>query len=58
VVCSLHGNRENSRQAPAAGPSSFERFADEFQRMILALDFQEDALLATVEIDSAGAGVR
>jgi len=51
VLCTVHGNREQSRQAPQAGrKTSFRRFVEGVDEVTAALRFQDDALLATVEI--------
>ncbi len=51
VVCSVHGSREHSRQNPALNPqSTFARFIDSLDQATLALRFEKDALIATIEI--------
>ncbi len=51
IVCSVHGNREHSRQNPALNPqSSFARFIDSLDEVVLALRFEKDALITTLEI--------
>ncbi len=51
VLCSVHGNREESRQHPLAGRKpSFVEFLDGVNEVVAALRFQDDALIATVEI--------
>jgi len=51
VVCSVHGNREHSRQTPPAnGDSYFAQFMEEFDEITAALRYTDDALIATVEI--------
>lgn len=51
VVCSVHGNREHSRQdVPAEGQSSFAQFMEEFEEITAQLRFTDDALIATVKI--------
>jgi hypothetical protein len=51
VVCSVHGNREHSRQAPAPQQSSFEKFAADFAEMLGTFRFEPDALITTLEIE-------
>ncbi len=51
VQCSVHGNREQSRQLPHPERSpSFTQFIDGLDEIVASLRFQDDALLATVEI--------
>jgi len=51
VLCSVHGNREESRQlAPGGRKPSFVEFLQGIDEVIAALRFQDDALIATVEI--------
>lgn len=51
VVCGVHGNREQSRQNPRPDrKASFARFIQDLDEVTAALRFQDDALLATVEI--------
>jgi len=51
VACSVHGNREHSRQhPPTGGKSYFAQFMEEFEEITAALRFTDDALIATVEI--------
>jgi len=51
VTCSVHGNREHSRQNPRLDrESSFSQFIESLDEITAALRFQEDALIATVEI--------
>jgi len=55
VVCSVHGNREHSRQNPHLDrKSSFAQFIDELDEVVAALRFQDDALITTVEIARGG----
>jgi hypothetical protein len=51
VVCSVHGNREQSRQHPRPDrPSSFARFVESVDEIVASLRFREDAMIATVEV--------
>lgn len=51
VQCTVHGNRQSSRQNPRLDrQSSFARFIDGLQEIDVSLRFGEDALFATVEI--------
>jgi hypothetical protein len=51
VVCSVHGNRLESRQAPSAErKSSFARFTEGLDEIVARLRFRDDALIATIEI--------
>lgn len=51
VVCSVHGNREQSRQNPHPDrKASFARFIENLDELAVSLRFQEDAPLTTVEI--------
>jgi hypothetical protein len=51
VVCSVHGNRQLSRQSPGTSKeSSFTRFLDRLEEITATLRFEEDGLIATVEI--------
>ncbi len=51
VVCSVHGNREDSRQNLRLDRgSSFARFFASVDEIIASLRFCDDALIATVEI--------
>ena len=51
VVCSMHGNREQSRQSPHPDrKASFARFIENLDELTVSLRFQDDALLTTVEI--------
>ena len=55
VVCSVHGNREQSRQNPRLDrKSSFAEFMEGLEEVVATLRFQDDALLATVEIVRSG----
>jgi hypothetical protein len=55
VVCSVHGNREQSRQNPRLDrKSSFAEFMEGLEEIVATLRFQDDALLATVEIVRGG----
>jgi hypothetical protein len=57
VVCTVHGNREHSRQEPRPDrKTSFSRFIESIDEVTAALRFQDDALLATVEIVRSGDG--
>jgi hypothetical protein len=54
VMCSVHGNRQFSRQIPTEGrPTAFTRFIDSLDEVVARLRFQDDALIATVEIARA-----
>ena len=51
VVCSVHGNREASRQHPRLDrKSSFAQFIDGLDEIVATLRYNEDALITTVEI--------
>jgi len=51
VVCDVHGNRERSRQHPRLDrKSSFAQFIEGLDEILASLRFQDDALIATVEI--------
>jgi hypothetical protein len=51
VVCSVHGNRQDSRQLlPPGRPSSFAQFLDRLDEVVARLRFDGDVLYATVEI--------
>jgi hypothetical protein len=51
VLCSVHGNREQSRQNPRLDrKSSFAQFIDSLDEIVTSLRFQDEALIATVEI--------
>ncbi len=51
VVCSVHGNREHSRQNPHLDrKSSFAQFIHSLDELTATLRFQDDALIATLEI--------
>ena len=51
VVCSVHGNREHSQQNPVLNPdSSFARFIDSLDEIVVSLRFEDDALISTLEI--------
>ena len=51
VVCSVHGNREHSRQHPRPNQkAAFVRFIDRVDEIVATLRFRDDALIATVEI--------
>lgn len=51
VECSVHGNRKHSRQnARLDRKSSFAEFIESLDEVVASLRFQEDALIATVEI--------
>jgi hypothetical protein len=51
VLCSVHGNREQSRQHPRADRKpSFTEFVESLDEIVASLRFQDDALLATLEI--------
>ncbi len=51
VVCNVHGNREQSRQNPGLDrKSSFSQFIESLDEIVATLRFQDDALIATVEV--------
>jgi hypothetical protein len=51
VLCSVHGNREESRQLRLDGRKpSFVEFLQSIDEVVAALRFQDDALITTVEI--------
>ncbi|MBN2475599.1 MAG: hypothetical protein JXB62_13385 [Pirellulales bacterium] len=51
IVCSVHGNREDSRQNPRLDrQSSFSQFIENLDEVIASLRFQDDALITTLEI--------
>jgi hypothetical protein len=51
VLCSVHGNRQASRQNPRLDKeSSFVQFIEGLDEVVAGLRFQEDALRITVEI--------
>ena len=51
IACSVHGNRQHSRQdTKLATNSSFAEFMKSLDEVIASLRFQDDALIATVEI--------
>ena len=51
VVCSVHGNRERSRQEQRGeAKSSFAQFFESIDEVVASLRFRDDALIATVEI--------
>jgi hypothetical protein len=55
VVCTVHGNREQSRQNPQPNrKASFARFIDNLDEVTVSLVFQDAALLTTVEIARSG----
>nr|WP_143547728.1 hypothetical protein [Rhodopirellula sp. SM50] len=52
VVCSVHGNRESSRQNPGLNPnSSSAKFIESIDQIIVYLRYEQEAMIATVEID-------
>lgn len=56
IVCSVHGNRESSRQNATLSPeSSFATLIESINEIVATLRFEERALIATVEIDRAQA---
>ncbi len=56
-VCSVHGNREQSRQNPHPDrKASFARFIENLDELTVSLRFQDDALLTTVEIVRSAKG--
>ncbi len=51
VVCSVHGNREHSRQnATLNRGSSFAKFIGRIDEVVMSLRFEKDALIATTDI--------
>jgi len=55
VVCSVHGNREASRQNLRLDrESSFSQFIESLDEITAALRFRDEALIATVEIVRSG----
>ena len=57
VVCSVHGNREQSRQNPHPDrKASFARFIENIDEVTASLRFQDDALMTTVEIVRSAKG--
>jgi hypothetical protein len=51
VRCNVHGNRQDSRQNPRLDRrSSFAEFVESVNEIVATLRFQEEALIATVEI--------
>jgi hypothetical protein len=51
VVCSVHGNRQLSRQNDRSEQtSSFTQFMETFDEIVATLRFREDAAIATVEV--------
>lgn len=51
VLCSVHGNREQSRQNPRPDrDSSFSQFIESFEEIIATIRFEDDAMIATVQI--------
>lgn len=51
VTCNVHGNRIRSHQNPALNPhSSFAQSIESLEEGTLALRFEDDALIATIEI--------
>jgi len=57
VLCSVHGNREHSRQNPLPDrKASFARFVENLDEITAFLRFQDDALLTTVEIVRSAKG--
>ncbi len=51
VTCSVHGNRQQSRQNAVEGQeSSFVQFMDSLDEIVASLRFRDDAAIATIEI--------
>ena len=51
VICSVHGNREHSHQhSQLAENSSFSKFIESLDTITASLKFQDDAIMATIEI--------
>jgi hypothetical protein len=54
-VCSVHGNRELSRQKPRVDQaSSFSEFIDTLREVNLVMRYEEDAMIVTAEVIRAG----
>lgn len=54
MVCSVHGNRQHARQqVELARQSSFRRFFESIDAITASLRYQDDGLIATVEIERA-----
>jgi hypothetical protein len=54
-ACSVHGNRELSRQKPRVDrESSFSEFIETLQEVNLVFRFEEDAMFATVDVIRQG----
>lgn len=52
IVCSVHGNRESSRQNPTLNPnSSSAKFIESINQVVAYLRYEKDAMIATVVID-------
>jgi hypothetical protein len=57
VMCSVHGNRQESRQNLRLDKkSSFGEFLDSIDEIVARLRFQDDALISTVEIARHASG--
>lgn len=55
VSCSLHGNRLDARQGDAdVEEASFGRFMNRLEEILATLRFEEDAMIATLEIARDG----
>ena len=50
VLCTIHGNRQNSRQNPAAGRSSFQEFLERWEEATALLRLPDDGLFTTIEL--------
>jgi len=54
VLCTVHGNREHSRQHPPEdGKSYFAQFLENLEEITAKLRFRDDALIATLEIEQS-----
>ncbi len=51
VQCSMHGNRQSSRQDSGMSPeASFSKFVESLDEVVASLRFLDDSLIATVEL--------
>ncbi|MCH7872048.1 MAG: hypothetical protein IID33_10150, partial [Planctomycetes bacterium] len=51
VQCSIHGNRQSSRQDPGMSPeASFSKFVESLDEIVASLRFLDNSLIATVEL--------
>lgn len=52
VSCSVHGNRREARQLEEGGRSaSFDALIESIEEIVLTLRFEEDAMIATLEVE-------